>query len=84
MPEILTGLQIALPIALITAIVTEMFMGGLGIGGAMIRASRYADSVGVFAGIVVAALVGALMMKVIELIRRRLLRWHQEADGGEI
>ena len=43
-PQIMTGLQVALPIAMIVAIVTEMLMGGYGIGGAMIDASRLADS----------------------------------------
>ena len=31
---------------------TEMLMGGYGLGGAMVTASRFADSRGVFAGIV--------------------------------
>ena len=44
LPQIITGLQVALPIALIVAIVTEMFMGGYGLGGAMNTASRFADS----------------------------------------
>src|SRR5262249_15352316 len=52
LPQIITGLQVALPIALIVAVVTEMFMGGYGLGGAMNTASRFADSHGVFAGIV--------------------------------
>ena len=52
LPQILTGLQVALPIALIVAVVTEMLMGGYGLGGAMMTASRFADSRGVFAGIV--------------------------------
>jgi ABC-type nitrate/sulfonate/bicarbonate transport system permease component len=51
-PQIMTGLQVALPIALIVAVVAEMLMGGYGLGGAMVHASRFADSRGVFAGIV--------------------------------
>jgi ABC-type nitrate/sulfonate/bicarbonate transport system permease component len=78
-PQIMTGLQVALPIALIVAIVTEMLMGGYGIGGAMIDASRLADSRGVFAGIVEIAAVGVIMVKGMALLRRRLLIWHQEA-----
>jgi ABC-type nitrate/sulfonate/bicarbonate transport system permease component len=78
-PEIMTGLQVALPIALIVAIVTEMLMGGYGIGGAMIDASRLADSRGVFAGIVEIAAVGVIIVKGMALLRRRLLIWHQEA-----
>jgi ABC-type nitrate/sulfonate/bicarbonate transport system permease component len=79
LPQILTGLQVALPIALIVAIVVEMAMGGYGLGGAMMTSSRFADSRGVFAGIVEIAIVGYALIKIMSLLRRRLLVWHQEA-----
>jgi ABC-type nitrate/sulfonate/bicarbonate transport system permease component len=79
LPQIMTGLQVALPIALIVAIVTEMFMGGYGLGGAMNTASRFADSRGVFAGIVEIAVIGYAIVKLMAVVRRRLLLWHQEA-----
>jgi len=78
LPQILTGLQVALPIALIVAIVAEMAMGGYGLGGAMMTASRFADSRGVFAGIVEIAIVGYALIKIMALLRQRLLVWHQE------
>ncbi len=77
----MTGLQVALPIALIVAIVAEMLMGGYGLGGAMVHASRFADSRGVFAGIVEIAVVGYVLVKAMTLVRRRLLIWHQEAQA---
>ncbi|MFZ2078033.1 MAG: ABC transporter permease [Xanthobacteraceae bacterium] len=80
LPQILTGLQVALPIALIVAIIAEMAMGGYGLGGAMMSASRFADSRGVFAGIVEIAIVGYALIKAMALIRRRLLVWHEEAS----
>jgi ABC-type nitrate/sulfonate/bicarbonate transport system permease component len=79
LPQILTGLQVALPIALIVAIVAEMMMGGYGLGGAMMSASRFAQSPGVFAGIVEIAVVGFVLVKGMALIRRRALAWHPEA-----
>jgi ABC-type nitrate/sulfonate/bicarbonate transport system permease component len=79
LPQILTGLQVALPIALILAVFTEMVMGGYGLGGAMMNASRFADSRGVFAGILEIAVVGYVMVQGMAILRRRLLRWHQEA-----
>ena len=79
LPQILTGLQIALPIALIVEIVTEMLMGGAGLGGAMVTASRFADSPGVFAGLVEIAIAGFCLVKGMSMLRRRLLLWHQEA-----
>jgi ABC-type nitrate/sulfonate/bicarbonate transport system permease component len=80
LPQILTGLQVALPVSMIVAVVTEILMGGQGLGGAMIAASRFADSPGVFAGIVEIAVAGFCLVKGIALLRRRLLRWHQEAQ----
>jgi len=78
LPQIMTGLQVSLPIALIVCIVAEMKMGGVGLGGAMITASRFADSPGVFACIVEIAIAGYLLVRVMALIRRRLLAWHPE------
>jgi ABC-type nitrate/sulfonate/bicarbonate transport system permease component len=79
LPQILTGLQVALPIALIVCIVAEMKLGGIGLGGAMITASRFADSPGVFAGILEIALAGYALVKLMAGVRRRLLAWHAEA-----
>jgi ABC-type nitrate/sulfonate/bicarbonate transport system permease component len=79
LPQIMTGLQVALPIALIVAIIAEMAMGGYGLGGAMMTASRYANSPGVFAGIVEIAVIGYILIKAMAMIRRRLLVWHPEA-----
>jgi ABC-type nitrate/sulfonate/bicarbonate transport system permease component len=81
LPQILTGLQVALPISLIVAIIAEMAMGGYGLGGAMMTASRYANSPGVFAGIVEIAVVGYALIKAMAAIRRRLLAWHPETAG---
>ncbi len=79
-PQIMTGLQIALPISLIVEVVSEMIMGGPGLGGAMIADSRFADSPGVFAGIVEIAVAGYVLVRGMVILRRRLLVWHQEAQ----
>jgi ABC-type nitrate/sulfonate/bicarbonate transport system permease component len=79
LPTIMTGLQVALPLSLIVAVVTEMLMGGYGLGGAMMTASRFANSTAVFAGIVEIAVVGYVLIKGMALVRRRLLIWHQES-----
>jgi ABC-type nitrate/sulfonate/bicarbonate transport system permease component len=79
LPQILTGLQVALPIALIVGILTEMAMGGYGVGATMQTASRMADSPGVFAGIIEIAIVGYVLVQAMAFVRRRLLMWHPEA-----
>jgi ABC-type nitrate/sulfonate/bicarbonate transport system permease component len=81
LPQILTGLQVALPLSLIVAVVAEMAMGGYGLGGAMLSASRFADSRGVFAGIVEIGALGFALVKAMALLRRRLLLWHPEAGA---
>ncbi|HWP26469.1 MAG TPA: ABC transporter permease [Xanthobacteraceae bacterium] len=80
LPQILTGLQVSLPLSLIVAVVAEMLMGGYGLGGAMMSASRFADSRGVFAALVEIAAIGYVVVKGMALIRRRLLIWHAEAS----
>jgi len=60
--------------------VAEMLMGGYGLGGAMMTSSRFADSRGVFAGLVEIAVVGYGLVKGMAVLRRRLLLWHQEAQ----
>jgi ABC-type nitrate/sulfonate/bicarbonate transport system permease component len=79
MPQILTGFQIAIPLAMIVTIVTEMLMGGVGLGGGMIRAQRLADSIGVFSGIVQIGFTGFLVIFAMRWLRRQLLAWHEEA-----
>lgn len=79
LPQIFTGLQVAMPISLIVEIVSEMAMGGEGLGGTIMTQMRFADSPGVFAGILAIAVVGAALVKAMELIRHRLLLWHSEA-----
>jgi ABC-type nitrate/sulfonate/bicarbonate transport system permease component len=78
LPQIFTGLQVAMPIALIVEIVSEMAMGGEGLGGSIMTDYRFADSPGVFSGILAIAIVGSALVKAMELLRRRLLVWHPE------
>jgi len=78
MPGVFTGLQIALPISLIVVIICEMTMGGEGLGGSMMTSMRFADSPGVFSGIVAIAIIGSVLVKLMEIVRRRLLIWHAE------
>ncbi len=79
-PQVLTGMQIALPVSLISALITEMLMGGDGLGGQLLQASRFADSPGVFAAIVEIAAAGSVVVNGMFALRRRLLRWHQETE----
>jgi len=77
-PQIITALQFTMPLCLIVVLITEMQMGGQGLGDAMLSAARYAKTAGVFAGILEIGFVGFCVIKGMEWLRRRLLPWHQE------
>jgi ABC-type nitrate/sulfonate/bicarbonate transport system permease component len=44
----------------------------------MLESARYAKTAGVFAGIIEIGLLGFCMIKGMDAVRRRLLKWHQE------
>jgi ABC-type nitrate/sulfonate/bicarbonate transport system permease component len=79
LPRIVTGLQVALPIALIVCVIAEMAAGSSGLGGAMLAASRFADSPGTFAGVVEIAILGGVLVRGMAAVRARLLAWQPEA-----
>jgi ABC-type nitrate/sulfonate/bicarbonate transport system permease component len=81
MPQIFNGLQIALPIALLSTVVVEMLMGGSGIGGSIISGMRMSDSPELFGGIITVGVLGFLLTKGVEYLRRRALIWHQESQA---
>jgi ABC-type nitrate/sulfonate/bicarbonate transport system permease component len=78
LPQIITGLQVALPTALIVEIVAEMMMGGDGLGAAMLEASRQLNSPDVFAGTIEVMAIGWGVVTTMAWLRRRFLVWHQE------
>jgi len=79
-PEILTGIQTVLPIAIIIVVLTEMLSGGTGLGAMIMYAGRFADIKTVLVGVLAASLMGYAMIKLFEQLRRRLLAWHQETS----
>lgn len=78
LPSILTAMQVALPIAFIVVVVTEMLTGGDGLGGSMIEAAKLADATGVFANLIVIGLMGFALLGGLQVTRRKILRWHPE------
>jgi taurine transport system permease protein len=77
-PQIISGLQVAVPLALIIAVVTEMLTGSDGLGGYMIRAVRFAQSDKVFAGLLATLLTGMFFIQAFAILRAKLLVWHAE------
>jgi ABC-type nitrate/sulfonate/bicarbonate transport system permease component len=78
LPQVLTAMQVALPIAFIVVIVAEMLTGGGGLGGAMIEGARLADTTRVYVNLIVIGLIGFVSLWALQAARRRILAWHPE------
>lgn len=76
--SIYDGVQVAVVVALLVAVVTEMVSGGSGLGHMMIRAYRYGDVRTAFATLLTISLIGYALYRAAELMRARLLFWHQD------
>ena len=74
--SIYDGIQVAVVVALLVAVVTEMVSGGSGLGFAMIRAYRYGDVRTAFATLLTISLIGYALYRVAQALRARLLSWH--------
>lgn len=81
LPQVLNGLQVALPVAFIVMIVSEMLTGSVGLGGYVIEGYRFAVATTVFAGLFVIGALGGAALAVFGRFRRRLLAWHEETAG---
>ncbi|MBX5490538.1 MAG: ABC transporter permease [Chloroflexi bacterium] len=79
LPQIFAGLRIALPVALVIAILTEMIGATEGMGYLIAYASASLSRSQVFAGVVVIAVVGFVLDRVLAIVRRRLVFWERES-----
>src|SRR5262245_28124858 len=74
--SIYDGVQVAVVVAILVAVVCEMVSGGGGLGELMIRSYRYGDVRTAFAMLVTISLIGYALYKVAQWLRGRLLHWH--------
>ena len=72
---VLTGLKVSVPYALIGTVVGEFMSANRGIGFMIAQSSALFDTAGVFAGLVVLALVGGLTNEALKRLERHLMRW---------
>lgn len=72
---VLAGLKVSVPYALIGAVVGEFMSANRGIGYLIAEASAQFDTAGVFAGLMVLAVVGIILSEIIKRAEKRILRW---------
>jgi NitT/TauT family transport system permease protein len=81
LPSLLVGLRVAAGLAVIGTVVAEFFVGTYGadegLGVKIVSNAKYGHIDAVFAGVVLASLLGLAMFSLVNLIGRVLLRrWH--------
>lgn len=76
LPYLSTGLRLGGTVALILAITAEMVIGNPGLGQLLQLSRSGADTVGVYALVVVAGLLGLGINLVLRAVERRVLAWH--------
>jgi NitT/TauT family transport system permease protein len=77
---IFASLQIALPWALIGAVIGEMIASDKGMGYQILHAGGVLDSTGIFAGLIVLMIVGLALTHFIRVVERHSSRWRPQ-DG---
>lgn len=80
-PKIAAGLRIALSVALLLMVVSEMRGGTNGLGFQIRSAQRSFDTADAYAGVIVIGMVGLVLNLIFVIIERRLMRWHRGARG---
>lgn len=76
----LTGVRIAIPYALIGAIIGELIASNRGIGYLISSAASSYDTAGVFAALIVLTVLAMLLNAVVDEIDRRLSKWKVDAS----
>ena len=74
---IFVGLKTAVPYALIGTIIGEMIAANRGLGYLVQRSGSEFDTAGVFASLVVIAVLAVLFNEIVERVQRRLQRWKE-------
>ncbi|MDR7536325.1 MAG: ABC transporter permease [Armatimonadota bacterium] len=77
-PHVFAGLRIALPIAFIITILTEMVSSTEGLGWLILYSSASLLQARVFASVAIVAVIGFVMDRVLAALRNRLIFWERE------
>jgi ABC-type nitrate/sulfonate/bicarbonate transport system permease component len=81
-PQIFAGLRISISIALIVAVVSELFgasglRGDAGIGYFLVNAQTSFDMPALWAGVILLGIIGYLINLIFNVIESKLLAWHR-------
>lgn len=85
-PQIMAGLRLALALAIILMVISEMFASSSGLGFAIVQFQRTFAIPEMWAGMVLLGVIGFLLSSLFELVEGRVLGWYRglrAASRGE-
>jgi ABC-type nitrate/sulfonate/bicarbonate transport system permease component len=81
MPQVFAGIRIALGVALIMMVISELLAANNGLGAFIQRNQRLFNTANVYAGVLVIGLLAWLFTSAMLRLERRVLRWHRGWRG---
>lgn len=84
MPYILTGMEMAIVLAIIGAVVAEFMAGSRGLGYLALMKQQQLQVDGLFAVVIILALIGFVLYFVVGSLRKFLIPWHESANRQAI
>lgn len=78
LPGLMSGLRVALPLALLATFTAEMIGGGGGLGASLMYAQRLFETPTVYAYLLIMLLMGIVLDQLFLRLRHRLLRWDEQ------
>lgn len=82
LPSILSGLKVAVSLALVGAIVGEFVAAQRGLGYVILSSQGMFETTRVFVAVVLLAVMGVVLFGAVSFIERRLVPWHISQRGG--
>jgi ABC-type nitrate/sulfonate/bicarbonate transport system permease component len=79
LPHIVTSLRVAIALALIVAVASEMVMSAEGLGWRVLYAQRILDIPGLYAGVLTLAVVGYVLNRLFVMLEYRVIGWHRRS-----
>jgi NitT/TauT family transport system permease protein len=83
MPSIATGLRVAVAIALIVGISSEMMLSADGLGRRVVYAQRMLQIPDLYAGVITLAVLGFVLNRAFLAAENWLIGWHRRATGAD-
>jgi ABC-type nitrate/sulfonate/bicarbonate transport system permease component len=81
LPAIFAGIRVALGLALIMMVISELIAADNGIGFYILRSQRLFQTAGVYAGVLIIGTIGWALTAVLLVLETRVLGWHKGWRG---